>query len=488
LSVNMVSAPETKVTDLPTGEDNVEKAESSENVEQTDGKSMEAEAYVKLNLGKKAMLLRSFQEAVDNFAEACALMAEVYGDMALEMCDFHFNYGKALLELARIEESVLGNALDGVGADSTLENSQVEDPDKLSPEEKEEVAEKVDEALAENFNKKKNRASDPSESNGEGTETELEKPKVEVEAKEKSEENKDVKDQEEKEEVAMETEKSEAPENGESEDVDEDASPDSGEESQDDSQDEDVPTLQLAYEVFEIAKTIYLKLEKRSEEDNLKLAQVYLKLGDVAAENERYEESVQHYGECLNIQELFLSGDDRLLAETSYQLGCVHLLDNNPDLALTHIESAAKVIKLRMSNKIKVLNKQGIEYSKDLPEDGSWSSQVKSVVKDIKDLDALLPELEEKLSDCKEAKTIFEEKVKGFKEMAKEVFAAASSVGETTSTGPFGSPSTPSSEAKPISATMIRKKRKPEEEVQEEPAKKSRTESAENGSEASTQA
>merc|ERR1719195_104650 len=97
------------------------------------------------------MLLNSPQEAVDRFAEACEIMAEVYGDMALEMCDFHFNYGKALLELARLEDNVLGNALTGVPADSDLEDSQVEDPDKLSPEEKEEVAEKVDDALAENF-------------------------------------------------------------------------------------------------------------------------------------------------------------------------------------------------------------------------------------------------------------------------------------------------------------------------------------------------
>ena len=45
--------------------------------------------------------------------EACASMSKVYGDMAKEMCDYHFNYGTALLEVARLEENVLGNALSG---------------------------------------------------------------------------------------------------------------------------------------------------------------------------------------------------------------------------------------------------------------------------------------------------------------------------------------------------------------------------------------
>jgi len=47
------------------------------------------------------------------FQEACTLMSSVHGDMSPKMCEFYYTYGKALLELARIEENVLGNALAG---------------------------------------------------------------------------------------------------------------------------------------------------------------------------------------------------------------------------------------------------------------------------------------------------------------------------------------------------------------------------------------
>merc|ERR1711915_222809 len=139
-------------------------------------------------------------------------------------------------------------------------------------------------------------------------------------------------------------------------------------------------------------------------------------------------------------------------------------------------------------------NKMDIEYKADMEEDETWPDQVKSVVKDIKDLDSLLPALEEKLADCKEAKTVFEGKVKTMKDMAKELFSATASSAEEsgTSTGfpEASSTSTTTTEVKPIAATMIRKKRKPEDEVvaEEGSAKKSRTEAAENGAETPAEA
>jgi len=494
----MVSAPETKVAEVPKVEKTETEASSSKaSTEHTspDVNPKEAEAVMSFTQGKKALLLNDPQSAVDHFASACALMSEVYGDLAVEMCDYHFSYGKALLELARLEDNVLGNALTGVPADSELEDSQVEDPDKLSPEEKEEVAEKVDEALAENFKKSKKEDNTENEAEAkdeaEKVEDEVKKPeeaeKPEVEKEENSDEAEKAKEEEPKEDSKMDTEGSQ--DEGSEDTADDDAPAESGDEdtSQDGSQDEDVSSLQLAFEVLEIAKTIYLKIANRTESENLKLAQVYLKLGEVEAENERYEETIKHYKDCLSIQELFLSADDRLLAETNYQLGSAYLLADQHETALTFIESASQIIKLRMNNKIKVLAKMDIEYSADLEDaDGKWSDQVKTVVKDIRDLDSLLPELNDKLADCREIKIQFAQQVKHIKDMAKDLLAATSSIGESSSSTGFPAASTSSStEAKPIAATMIRKKRKPEDEaVPEEEAnsKKSRTESADNGS------
>lgn len=47
------------------------------------------------------------------FQEACRHLADEYGETAPECGDAYYHYGQALLELARIENGVLGNALEG---------------------------------------------------------------------------------------------------------------------------------------------------------------------------------------------------------------------------------------------------------------------------------------------------------------------------------------------------------------------------------------
>jgi hypothetical protein len=47
---------------------------------------------------------------------------QVFGETATEMAEVYFYYGKSLLELARLESGVLGNALDGGELDINLES------------------------------------------------------------------------------------------------------------------------------------------------------------------------------------------------------------------------------------------------------------------------------------------------------------------------------------------------------------------------------
>ncbi len=47
------------------------------------------------------------------FCQACELLSALYGETAYEAADAYYYYGKALLEMARAEAGVFGNALDG---------------------------------------------------------------------------------------------------------------------------------------------------------------------------------------------------------------------------------------------------------------------------------------------------------------------------------------------------------------------------------------
>merc|ERR1719228_1561491 len=107
----------------------------------------------KLAAGKRALLVQDPNDAVENLAEACELLGKVYGETGNEMGESYFYYGKALLELARLEAGVIDNCFDGVevaSEDESEDSSVVEGP-KLTKEEEEKIAEQVDEALVKNY-------------------------------------------------------------------------------------------------------------------------------------------------------------------------------------------------------------------------------------------------------------------------------------------------------------------------------------------------
>ena len=52
-------------------------------------------------------------------SQACEMFAKHYGETSIECAEPSFLYGKALLELARLEAGVINNGLDG-GTDVTI--------------------------------------------------------------------------------------------------------------------------------------------------------------------------------------------------------------------------------------------------------------------------------------------------------------------------------------------------------------------------------
>merc|ERR1711936_1240346 len=112
------------------------------------------EANSLLNAGKRDLLLSNVPDAVSKLAQACELLSKTFGETSSETGETYFYYGKALLELSRMESGVLGNALEGVPEEDAEGNtSQFEDPEKMTDQEKDQVNEVVTEAFEENFTK-----------------------------------------------------------------------------------------------------------------------------------------------------------------------------------------------------------------------------------------------------------------------------------------------------------------------------------------------
>merc|ERR1712010_49745 len=91
--------------------------------------------------GKRDLLVHAIPDAVSNCSKACEIMVKHKGEMATECAEAYFYYGKALLELSRVESGVLGNALDGVDMETKttdVKDALVEDTEAMTTEEESE--------------------------------------------------------------------------------------------------------------------------------------------------------------------------------------------------------------------------------------------------------------------------------------------------------------------------------------------------------------
>ncbi|TKS74109.1 Nuclear autoantigenic sperm protein [Collichthys lucidus] len=111
------------------------------------------EARKLIGTGKKHLVMGDVVSAVSVFQDACSMLASKYGDTADECGEAFFLCGKSLLELARMENSIFGNALQGVPEESEEEeqpsNSNIESADSLDEETREELRKQVYDAMAE---------------------------------------------------------------------------------------------------------------------------------------------------------------------------------------------------------------------------------------------------------------------------------------------------------------------------------------------------
>jgi len=392
------------------------------------------EAATLIAVGKRDLLLSNVPDAVSSLAQACEMLSKQFGETDKECAEGYFYYGKALLELTRMESGVLGNALEGVPEEESENNtSQFEDPAKLTDKEKNEVTDTVAEALEENAKdleekaEKAKEAKEGEKTNDTNKDKEGERSESNKDKGEKAEASKDGEGKETDEAMEEDEETgTEGEEEGEesSDEKKEDAT-EEGAEKKD--EEEEPSNLQLAWEMLELAKVVYSKQLETGEGDKVhlqeRLCSTMLALGEVSIENENYKQAVDDIKDCLKKLEN-LPKDARIVAETYYQLGVAQGFNAQHDEAVESLRSAINIIQERIKN----MEKTETEEAK----------------KEVTELKALVPEIEEKIKDTQDMKREAENK--------KE---------ETSASGDaFGSSKV--AEVKPVSSIAV--KRKAEEE------------------------
>ncbi|KFU98006.1 Nuclear autoantigenic sperm protein [Pterocles gutturalis] len=127
-----------------------ELAAPSTSTDKTDSMDVDGESKKLLGLGQKHLVMGNILAAVNAFQEAASLLGKKYGETADECAEAFFYYGKSLLELARMENGVLGNALEGVQVE---EEGEKDEDDSALPavdeEAREELREQVYNAMGE---------------------------------------------------------------------------------------------------------------------------------------------------------------------------------------------------------------------------------------------------------------------------------------------------------------------------------------------------
>lgn len=389
--------------------------------QKTDEKDDLKTAMQKMTIGKRDLLLQDPNSAVEHLAEACEMLGKLYGETAQECGDAYFYYGKALLELGRLEAGVIDNVLDG---DDSEENSEEDDDDE------------EDEAEAGEEAKENTEAEDAGPSvSGETEEDEKVKDNESIGSNDAG--TSDVKDSTDKKKIDQE-------------------------------EIEDPSNLQLAWEMLELAKQIFGKhadsLAAESEvrmEIEAKLSETYQTLGEVSIENENYPQATEDLTMCLRRRQDLLPEDSRCIAETHYQLGVALGFNAQFDEAVNALSDAIAVLEKRIC--FLKEGKASIEATK--AKDAFYNAE-----REIKEIEGIIPEIKEKIADTKDMQQETIKKI-GDKRLVENMIAQIATKEAAETAESLGAPAGSSSH-KTTSILAVKKRKTSDEPAKNGDAKK----------------
>lgn len=349
-----------------------------------------------LAAGKKDLLISDPSAAVTSLSLACELLGSHFGEMAVECSEAYYYYGRALLELARLEGGVI---------EKQSEDSESEEERSTDGSQQEKSSEQLAKEGSVNGEKHALKGNpDGSEDHGATG----------------------VSDQE------SEKENEEEPSN-----------------------------LQLAWEMFELTKTILLnqvesiqiinaaddiEAEKKARtkaDIETRISDTFQCLAELSIENENYAQAIEDLETCLTRRQQLMPEDTRSIAETHYQLGVAKGFNMQFDESVTSLETAIDVLQTRINK----LNSKSESSNVSQSNDSSYS-----IEKEVKEIESLIPEIRIKIADTKDMKAEVLRKL-GDKKLLEEGFATNISSGNT---GSFSAGSSKVSST--ISSSLIKKR------------------------------
>ncbi|KAG0328651.1 hypothetical protein BGZ99_004921 [Dissophora globulifera] len=292
------------------------------------------------DVGAKAFALQDYELAVEKFGLASEMLGQVYGETNPKCADTLFMYGKALLEHAIQQSSVLGGVTEKKAKDE------------------------MDAIVAAATGVSTSGAAGSSSSSS----TAPSNPRFVFEGDEDDE--------------------------GEE---DEDSGDDHGEggASGAGGEDGEQDDFAVAWDVLDLARVLYHR--QGTEEALLTLGDVHIALGDVSLESENFDQAVADFREAIMIKEARLAPDDRQLAEAHYKLALALEYSPTPEEAAKaqdHIHKATTVLRARIS---KLNDLLGSGKGKARATEASESET--KMAKELIELHELVGEMDQKVQD-----------------------------------------------------------------------------------------
>ncbi|KZV91518.1 hypothetical protein EXIGLDRAFT_648236 [Exidia glandulosa HHB12029] len=240
-----------------------------------------------VELARKAAALRKWEEAVEHYSQALEIVAKEHGEnIPAEHADLYFAYGKALLENAISSNAVLGRADDG---------AEEEEEDKAG-------------SSKGGANKRFHFGGDAEEDEEDAAVDLLGDAEKAVEEEERAA----------------------------AEDDDEDEEP------EDD--------FAAAWEVLDVARTLYEKSTADDDLVKLKLADTFIALGDISLETEKFDQAISDFEAGLKLKQELLPLASRQIAEAHYKLSiALDLTSGRLQGAIEHAQGALSSLEARVA-------------------------------------------------------------------------------------------------------------------------------------------